>query len=483
MPKKILLILWLLYFLPSYGQVSPKRGLAYGYHTTADINAIAPGTNGISWWYNWSDSPDAAIASYYQSISVEFVPMVWGGSFNEATVIANIKPGTKYLLAFNEPNFTVQANLTPAQAVALWPKIEAIAAAKNLEIVSASAAYGGNMSGYGSAITWHDEFFSLCPTCKVDHIAFHAYDANVSSLIGVVGTMKKYGRPIWVTEFALWDPVQPAATKLTYLQQSVQAFENDPDIYRYSWFSGRVSSNPSIDIFGANGVLTTLGAAYRDAAYGPQSTIPGKIEAENHYRRKGIDKENTTDVGGGQNIGWFDPWDWGEYLVNVSTEGYYDFQFRVASLNTVGKFHLQLDDSVITNTVSFNATGGYQTWTTITVNNVPLKQGQHLLKFVSESNGFNVNYFNTTYVGPLANKDKTAEDQIHIYPNPFSDELIIDMKNLPASEEIQLLDVNGKLLKSFVKQQAIDVSDLSSGVYFVRIIGRGGVWNKRMVKK
>ncbi|MBX9853198.1 MAG: carbohydrate-binding protein [Cytophagaceae bacterium] len=390
-------------------QVSPKRGLAYGYHSTADINTIAPGTNGISWWYNWSDVPDAAIAGYYQSIGVEFVPMVWGGTFNQATVIANIRSDAKYLLAFNEPNFTVQANLTPAQAVSLWPQIEAIANAKNLEIVSVSAAYGGDMAGYGSAIAWQDQFFALCPTCRVDYIAFHAYDPTAASLIGVVNTMKKYGRPIWVTEFALWAADSPA-NKLAYLQTAVNTFENDPDIYRYSWFSGRVASNPSIDIFGAgSGTLTALGTAYRNAAYGPQTTIPGKVEAERYYRRRGTNTENTTDAGGGQNIGWTDPGTWGEYIIDVPATGSHNFTFRVASALATGRFDILVDDVVVRTNIAVPNTGGWQTWTDLPVTGIVLTSGEHLVKLRFTGAGINLNYFNINFnAGVPASADFSA---------------------------------------------------------------------------
>jgi len=41
--------------------------------------------------------------------------------------------------------------------------------------------------------------------------------------------------------------------------------------------------------------------------------IPGKIEAEDYTSMLGIQKENTTDVGGGENVGWLDPNDWLSY--------------------------------------------------------------------------------------------------------------------------------------------------------------------------
>src|SRR4051812_342006 len=82
-----------------WAQVSPKRGMAYGYHTKEDLDAVKPG---ISWWYNWSPNPDAAIKDYYSTVGVEFVPMVWNNAFTVDDIIARIKPGTKYILAYNE---------------------------------------------------------------------------------------------------------------------------------------------------------------------------------------------------------------------------------------------------------------------------------------------------------------------------------------------------------------------------------------------
>ncbi|TEB41611.1 carbohydrate-binding protein, partial [Flavobacterium circumlabens] len=155
---------------------SPKRGIAYGYHSQEDLLALKPG---VSWWYNWSSLPDQGIEPNYPAIGVEFVPMVWG-KISDADVqgfIAKVKPGAKYLLAFNEPNFNDGARLTPQEAVNAWANVEKIAAAKNLEIVSASPAFNGpdNYGGYTSPTAWHDQFFLLCPNCKVDYISFHTY--------------------------------------------------------------------------------------------------------------------------------------------------------------------------------------------------------------------------------------------------------------------------------------------------------------------
>src|SRR5579872_6549752 len=48
---------------------STKRGMAYGGDSAADLTALS---TGISWWYNWSPSPETAVANIYQSIGVSF---------------------------------------------------------------------------------------------------------------------------------------------------------------------------------------------------------------------------------------------------------------------------------------------------------------------------------------------------------------------------------------------------------------------------
>lgn len=126
-----LLILFLLCSITTFGQ---KRGLAYGHLSPEDMKALSPE---ISWWYNWSEEPESTVANVFDNYGFEFVPMTWNGSFNESKLrdYLTAHPQTKYLLAFNEPNFKDQANLTPSAAAALWPKHEAIAKTYNLKIV------------------------------------------------------------------------------------------------------------------------------------------------------------------------------------------------------------------------------------------------------------------------------------------------------------------------------------------------------------
>jgi len=60
-----------------------KRGLAYGFHSYNDIEALTPE---ISWWYNWSESPETSVLNNFEDYDYEFVPMTWNGNFKFTSV-------------------------------------------------------------------------------------------------------------------------------------------------------------------------------------------------------------------------------------------------------------------------------------------------------------------------------------------------------------------------------------------------------------
>lgn len=251
---------------------SPKRGLAYDYKSAADLQALAPGT---SWWYNYTSVPDAGVAGVYRGLAVDYVPIQWGSRLNNGPVTAdqlaaNIPAGTQYLLGFNEPNFRSQSNLTPTQAAAIWPVLQEVARRKNLKLVSPALNYCGdcvqeNGVTYYSPTQYLDAFFAACPNCQVDYIALHTYVCEEQYLRQKVAEVKKYNKPIWLTEFACGDA--PAAqitlaAQKKYMLDAVNYLENEPAIFRYSWFSGRNNEIPNINLLGADGQLTALGQQY-----------------------------------------------------------------------------------------------------------------------------------------------------------------------------------------------------------------------------
>jgi hypothetical protein len=239
-----------------------KRGIAYGHHSDADLAALSAG---IGWWYNWSPAPDSSLSSDYHPLGVEFVPMVWGGSFDTNTLEQQIPKDAKYLLTFNEPNFGNQSNLTPTQAAALWPLIESVADARGMKIVSPALNYCGSPCNDTDPFDWLQKFFDACTGCRVDYVAMHWYACDKPALENTLPKYEAFGKPLWVTEFSCLDDNTKVndADELSYMKDAVEVLEADPMVFRYAWFTGRSTDAPPISLLGNDsGELTPLGSQY-----------------------------------------------------------------------------------------------------------------------------------------------------------------------------------------------------------------------------
>ncbi len=267
------------------GGAPAKRGVAYGGHSVADMKALS---KGVSWWYNWSPSPEAGVAGSYKSIGVEFVPMIWGGNPDVNQLAAAIPDGAKYLLGFNEPNFKAQANKTPSQAASAWWAVEKVAQIKGLQIGAPAVNFCGDCV-YENGVTFTDPFvyldafFAACQGCRVDFLPVHWYACDVEALKWYIGRMKKYGKPIWLTEFSCGDKPHDQITlavQKKYMTDAVNYLESEPAVARYSWFSGRDPQIPNINLLGADGQLTELGQLYVSlpGAAGAASTDSTEVE-------------------------------------------------------------------------------------------------------------------------------------------------------------------------------------------------------------
>jgi hypothetical protein len=84
---------------------------------------------------------------------------------------------------------------------------------------------------------------------------------------------------------------------------------------------------------------------------------------------------------------------------------------------------------------------------------------------------------------PYDNIDETTSETLDIYPNPVNDRLYV--KTESPIENITIMDIYGRQQTIFKGQQslAIDVSHLTSGIYFVKINTNNGEIVKRFVKK
>ncbi|MGZ3145803.1 sigma-70 family RNA polymerase sigma factor [Lentzea chajnantorensis] len=217
------------------------------------------------WYYNWAVHPDGIATPP----NVEFVPMIWGAKFTDDATIARAKANGKVLLGFNEPDFPHQANMTPEQALDLWPKL----AATGLRLGSPAVAHSGDKPG-----GWLDRFMTGAAQrgLRVDFITVHWYGSDFSA--AAVQHLKnyldavhaRYGKPVWLTEYSLIDfsggtPRYPTQAQLAaFACGSSAMMEGLPHVERYAWFA-LPADKPGTGLYAPGGTPNQAGEAYRDA--------------------------------------------------------------------------------------------------------------------------------------------------------------------------------------------------------------------------
>ncbi|MGB5323333.1 carbohydrate-binding protein, partial [Lutimonas sp.] len=126
-----------------------------------------------------------------------------------------------------------------------------------------------------------------------------------------------------------------------------------------------------------------------------RSLLPGKIQAEDFSEMSGLQTEDTSDDGGGKNIGYTDQGDYADYLVNAEKEGSFIFIARVASESTAGKMGIYLlgEDESETELISLDlpVTGGWQKWENAK-GSITIAKGLQTLRMKVLKGGFNLNW-------------------------------------------------------------------------------------------
>lgn len=116
------------------------------------------------------------------------------------------------------------------------------------------------------------------------------------------------------------------------------------------------------------------------------------IQAENYFANNGVQTENTTDTGGGQNVGWIDANDWMAYSnITIPTTGTYTIEYRVASPSG-GRLSADLNGGgILLGEVAIPATGGWQNWSTVT-QTVTISAGTYNFGVFAKTAGWNINW-------------------------------------------------------------------------------------------
>lgn len=196
----------------------------------------------------------------------------------------------------------------------------------------------------------------------------------------------------------------PISTSITWsssggtINQAGEFFSTTEGTYTITATSGNISGTASITVESTPSNAIAIPAIIQAEDYndGGNGTGYYDITAGNTggaYRQDDVDIEATNDTGGGYNVGWIDANEWLAFDIDATaSSNLYDIDFRVASPSGGSTFHLEIDGTDVTGSIAAPATGSWQSFQTVTAEDVSISTGSHELRIVFESSGMNLNY-------------------------------------------------------------------------------------------
>jgi beta-glucanase (GH16 family) len=207
-----------------------------------------------------------------------------------------------------------------------------------------------------------------------------------------------------------------------------------------------------------------------------------------HYRRnERVDIVKKTGVGKEYFVFWIESGEWLNYTVNVIDDGYFDITAIVASDNNNGTFHFMMDGSDISGEINAPNTGGWNNWETVSKSNVYLSSGNHILKFMVDEGGFDIDKIAISTAAGILEAYQLFSNS----PNPFNSTTEISYSLLnPGFVTLKIYDMLGREIQTLVSEfqeaniYSIDFNarELSSGIYSYRLkVGNAFEETRKMI--
>ena len=236
-----------------------------------------------------------------------------------------------------------------------------------------------------------------------------------------------------------------------------------------------------------------------------ENHVPGKIEAEdfdnggagmayydttptnqggyNYRAGESVDIENSA---GSIHISHTSGGEWLKYTLEAMQSGIYDLTVRVATGNGgSGSLSFNFDDTYEYPSLSAT-TANWNTYTTVTLYNVELTKGAHVMT-VTIGGNINIDWYEFTFVseiGEVTGNENLFAAELKVYPNPFTSEVRIAETDVETGRapSLQIINAAGTVVhaqKINNPVEIISLEQLPTGVYLFCVEKDG---NKKTVK-
>jgi hypothetical protein len=220
--------------------------------------------------------------------------------------------------------------------------------------------------------------------------------------------------------------------------------------------------------------------------------LPKKIQAEDFYFNSGLGVEETTDVGGGHNIGYTNPGDYADYLIYAENDKYYQVKIRTAAQNAPGEIGFYLVDEnqeeTELRTINTPKTGGWQTWETISTSFF-IPKGIHTLRMRIINGELNLNWYDFDMLEAVDEGNNLFNQPI-LYPNPIRDNKLFMKINSTKQQSvnIEIYSLSGQLISSRFYSAAnnsieIDISNIPKGIFIFKTRTEDNIFNQKVIRQ
>ncbi len=244
--------------------------------------------------------------------------------------------------------------------------------------------------------------------------------------------------------------------------------------------SGLFTASETIDTYT---VIFTLGDSTRSVEVEVVDPCPakiitaGRIEAEDYCDFYDVQVGETTDEGGGLNVGYTNAGSWLMYTIDVPVAGTYWIDFRVSNGNrTNGQMKILVDstDLIRQQSIPRIKTNDWETYQTISTNTFELPAGKHELRFNISAGGFNINWFEFKS-NATQSIDLDTSSLSDIYPNPVRRGDLLHISSSSAINRVQLTDLRGvtvytQPVAEKVYELSVPTNGLTAGIYLLQLI-------------
>jgi hypothetical protein len=87
----------------------------------------------------------------------------------------------------------------------------------------------------------------------------------------------------------------------------------------------------------------------------------------------------------------------------------------------------------------------------------------------------------------LAVNDFSREDLVRVYPNPANSQVNVRVNKFAGKLEVQIIDINGRIVldqvdDNFNVEKSININNLQSGIYIVKVTGDNLNYSQKLIK-